>query len=58
MAAQPTRGLDIGASEYVHEQLLKQRRSTWKALEKSFPRGFLNIYRDRATSAAEGAMLV
>ena len=25
MAAQPTRGLDIGASEYVHEQLLKQR---------------------------------
>ena len=42
----------------VDEQLLKQRRSTWKALEKSFPRGFLNIYRDRATSAAEGAMLV
>lgn len=25
VAAQPTRGLDIGASEYVHEQLLKQR---------------------------------
>ncbi len=26
MAAQPTRGLDIGASEYVHEQLLDQRK--------------------------------
>lgn len=26
VAAQPTRGLDIGATEYVHEQLLQQRR--------------------------------
>ncbi|MDD3947925.1 MAG: ABC transporter ATP-binding protein [Anaerolineaceae bacterium] len=26
VAAQPTRGLDIGASEYVHEQLLEQRK--------------------------------
>ena len=26
LAAQPTRGLDIGATEYVREQLLKQRR--------------------------------
>ena len=26
VAAQPTRGLDIGASEYVREQLLEQRR--------------------------------
>ena len=26
VAAQPTRGLDIGATEYVHEQLLKQRQ--------------------------------
>jgi len=26
VAAQPTRGLDIGATEYVHEQLLEQRR--------------------------------
>ena len=26
VAAQPTRGLDIGASEYVHEQLLDQRK--------------------------------
>jgi len=25
VAAQPTRGLDIGATEYVHEQLLQQR---------------------------------
>jgi simple sugar transport system ATP-binding protein len=27
VAAQPTRGLDIGATEYVREQLLAQRRS-------------------------------
>ncbi len=26
VAAQPTRGLDIGATEYVHEQLIAQRR--------------------------------
>lgn len=26
IAAQPTRGLDIGAAEYVREQLLKQRK--------------------------------
>lgn len=26
IAAQPTRGLDIGATEYVHQQLLSQRR--------------------------------
>ncbi len=26
VAAQPTRGLDIGATEYVHEQLLDQRK--------------------------------
>ena len=25
MAAQPTRGVDIGASEYIHERLLDQR---------------------------------
>jgi len=25
IAAQPTRGVDIGASEYIHQQLLKQR---------------------------------
>ncbi len=27
VAAQPTRGLDIGATEYVHEQLIEQRRN-------------------------------
>ena len=27
IASQPTRGLDVGATEYVHEQLLEQRRS-------------------------------
>ncbi len=26
VAAQPTRGLDIGATEYVHAQLIEQRR--------------------------------
>ena len=27
IAAQPTRGLDVGAIEYIHRQLLKQRDS-------------------------------
>jgi len=27
IAAQPTRGVDIGASEYIHQRLLKQRES-------------------------------
>ena len=27
MVAQPTRGVDIGAAEYIHEQLLKQRQA-------------------------------
>jgi simple sugar transport system ATP-binding protein len=26
VVAQPTRGLDIGAAEYIHERLLEQRR--------------------------------
>jgi len=27
VAAQPTRGVDIGASEYIHKRLLDQRKS-------------------------------
>ncbi len=41
----------------VENTLLDQRRGHWQPLEKKFPRGFLNVYRDRATSAAEGALL-
>ncbi len=48
-----TRKLEL----HVNEQELERRRSTWKPVEKVFPRGFLDIYRDRAGSAADGAML-
>jgi dihydroxy-acid dehydratase len=41
----------------VDEPVLAERRAAWKPVEKEFPRGFLNLYRDRAASAAEGAML-
>ena len=27
VVAQPTRGVDIGAAEYIHERLLEQRRN-------------------------------
>ena len=52
--------IDIAARKLelrVDEQELERRRSTWKPVEKDFPRGFLDIYRDRAGSAADGAML-
>jgi dihydroxy-acid dehydratase len=41
----------------VDEAVLAERRAAWKPVEKEFPRGFLTLYRDRAASAAEGAML-
>ena len=36
---------------------LQRRRALWTPVEKEFPRGFMNIYRDRASSAADGALL-
>ncbi len=42
----------------VDDAVLTARRAAWKPVEKEFPRGFLNLYRDRAASAADGAMLV
>ena len=53
--------IDIAARKLelrVDEAIIAARRKRWKAVEKSFPRGFMNIYRDRASSAAEGAMLL
>ena len=53
--------LDIGGRKLellVDETVLSVRRAAWKPVEKAFPRGFLNLYRDRATSAADGAMLI
>jgi dihydroxy-acid dehydratase len=41
----------------VEASRLESRRAAWKPVEKSFPRGFLNLYRERAASAAEGAMV-
>ncbi|MFB2831823.1 dihydroxy-acid dehydratase [Aeromonas jandaei] len=37
---------------------LQSRLSTWKPLNKEVPAGFLNLYRERAASAAEGALLI
>jgi dihydroxy-acid dehydratase len=42
----------------VDEAILAARRALWKPVEKAFPRGFMDLYRDRASSAAEGAMLL
>jgi dihydroxy-acid dehydratase len=42
----------------VDEAVLAARRAVWKPVEKEFPRGFLDLYRDRAASAADGAMLI
>ncbi len=42
----------------VDEVTLQQRRAKWVPVEKEVPRGFLRLYRDRASSAADGALLV
>ena len=42
----------------VDETIIAARRALWKPVEKAFPRGFMDLYRDRASSAAEGAMLL
>ena len=43
---------------HVDETIIAARRALWKPVEKAFPRGFMDLYRDRASSAAEGAMLL
>ena len=53
--------LDIAARTlelHVDEAIIAARRALWKPVEKAFPRGFMDLYRDRASSAAEGAMLL
>lgn len=41
----------------VDELELQSRYSRWQPLNKHVPSGFLNLYRERAASAAEGAVL-
>ncbi len=41
----------------VDEAEIQNRYTEWKPLTKQVPSGFLNLYRERAASAAEGAVL-
>ena len=41
----------------IDDAEIARRRAAWKPVEKIVPRGFLTLYRERATSAADGAML-
>lgn len=52
--------IDIETREltlHVEDAVLEERKKLWKPVRKEVPRGFLDIYRDRAASAAEGAVL-
>ncbi|MDD1783397.1 dihydroxy-acid dehydratase [Enterovibrio sp. ZSDZ35] len=50
--AQRTLNLDVDSTE------LEARKANWIPLNKEVPAGFLNLYRERAASAAEGAVLL
>jgi dihydroxy-acid dehydratase len=41
----------------VEKSILMGRKTSWQPLIKDIPRGFLSIYRERAASAAKGAIL-
>jgi len=52
--------LDIAARRLelqVDASVLAARRALWTPVIKNVPRGILDLYRERAASAAEGAML-
>ncbi len=41
----------------VSEETLKERAANWKPLIKQVPRGYLDTYRERSCSAAQGAVV-
>jgi general nucleoside transport system ATP-binding protein len=57
IAAQPTRGVDIGASEYIHQQLLKQRDSGTAILLTSEDLDELYGLSDRIAVIYEGQIM-
>ncbi len=57
IAAQPTRGLDVGATEYVHEQLLEQRRNGTAILMISEDLDEVMALSDRIAVICEGEIM-
>lgn len=57
IAAQPTRGVDIGAAEYIHQQLLKQRDSGTAILLTSEDLDELYSLSDRVAVIYEGRIM-
>jgi len=53
--------IDIAARRIelrVDDDVLEARRRHWQPVNKAVPRGILDLYRDRASSAAAGATLI
>ena len=57
IAAQPTRGLDVGATEYVHQQLIEQKRRGAAVLLISEDLEEVRILSDRILVIYEGQMV-
>ena len=57
IAAQPTRGLDIGATEYVHKQLIKQRQNGTATLLISEDLDEIMALSDRIAVIYEGKIM-
>lgn len=57
LAAQPTRGLDVGAIEFVHERLLEQQRQGCAVLLVSFELDELRALSDRILVMYEGRVV-
>jgi len=57
VAAQPTRGLDVGATEYVHAQLLEQRRDGTAILMISEDLDEIMAISDRIAVICEGEIM-
>ena len=57
IAAQPTRGVDIGASEYIHQRLLKQREEGTATLLISEDLDEIRALSDRVAVIYEGQIV-
>ena len=57
IAAQPSRGLDVGATEYVHAQLLEQRRDGTAILMISEDLDEIMALSDRIAVICEGEIM-
>jgi ABC-type uncharacterized transport system ATPase subunit len=57
IAAQPTRGVDIGATEYIHQRLLEQRASGTAILLISEDLDEIRTLSDRIAVIYEGRII-